>query len=423
MNSKKLIDDIIEKYHKNPDTFQLFVDRNKDVSEMISLLHAKYMNMPKFSELVKQDPRKYKSFYCNSHVSSVSNFIKILRDNNFYQLELKDDWDIYIPNGYNRIELDLKEIKPTSENQIIFGIQGSDNLVGKTWLWNILEKRYTREGSKYLMPETYVLANDDHIQLFKEQYQRGATYILKSKKQRKSGLQLTKSLKDILSAGKKEYTLVQEYIKNPLLINDRKLNLRIYLLLTNKNGLTEGYINKHGTCIYANKKYEEDSLDFEKNITSYNLDLKIYEDNPLTFKQLKTYLLDSGYENPESLFSQINNKVRLIIDAVHPTLGNNNLKNNLCAQVFGIDFIVDENLNPFLLECNKGPDMKPKGEYKNIRSLLENIEEFYDDEEIVEKSYPIGYKTGNGVKVQKDILDLLGIIEFENNKNGFYKIY
>jgi hypothetical protein len=235
---------------------------------------------------------------------------------------------------------------------------------------------------------------------------------------------LTKKLKEILEAKEKKYTLVQDYKNDLLLINNRKLNLRIYLLLTLKNGLLEAYINRNGTCIYSNKDYDDSTLDFENNITSYNLDLKIYDTNPLTLKQLRTYLLDNGYENPDVLFERINEKMRLVVDAIKPHMGKKgNLKNNLCVQVFGTDFIVDKNLNPFLLECNKGPDMSPKIGYKSFDGMITELEDFYEAEEIVEKCYPNGYKTGNGLKVQKDILDLLGIIELEKSNNGFYKIY
>jgi hypothetical protein len=423
MSTTSLLEKIIDKFQKKPETFQFLIDRNKEIAKMISEIHDKYMNLPKFSELIKEDSRKYKSFYCDSHLSSVGGFLKFLKKYKFYQLEKEDNWDLYIPRGYNNIEIDLKELKPSNEKQIIFAIPGCDYLVGKTSLWNILEDKYGREGASELLPETFVLAKDKHLELFKEKFEEGKTYILKSKRQGKRGISLTKDYKDIMEAKNKEYTLVQNYKNDLLLVNNRKLNLRIYLLLTIKNGVVEAYVNRYGTCIYSNKEYDSSTLDFENNITSYNLDLKIYDDNPMTLKQLRTYLIDHGYDNPDILFDRINEKVKLVIDAVAPKLGNKRLNDNLCVQIFGMDFLVDKDLTPFMLECNKGPDMQPKQEYKCISELVSNLEEFYENEEIVDKCYPIGYKSGNGFKVQKDIFDLLGIIEFENSINGFYKVY
>jgi len=418
-----LLEKIISKFQRKPETFDFLLDRNHEITNMISDIYHKYMNLPKFSDLVKEDTRKYKSFYCDSHSSSVSGFIKILRKYKFYQLDFDDDWNIYIPNGYNRIEIDLDKLTPHNENQIIFGVQGCDDLVGKTCLWNILEKTYGRFGASQLLPETFVLSNDDHVQLFKEQYKQNEIYILKSKRQRKEGLKLTRELKDILES-KENYTLVQNYKRDLLLINNRKLNLRIYLLLTIKNGVVEAYINKYATCIYSNKEYDDSTLDFENNITSFNLDLKVYDENPMTMKQLRTYLLDNGYDNPDVLFERINNKVAMVIDAVKPSLGRKgNLNNNLCAQVFGMDFVVDKDLNPFMLEANKGPDMQPKQEYKSVNKLIDDLEDFYESESLVDKCYPVGYKSGNGLKVQRDIFDLLGLIDMEKKNNGFYLVY
>jgi hypothetical protein len=98
------------------------------------------------------------------------------------------------------------------------------------------------------------------------------------------------------------------------------------------------------------------------------------------------------------------------------------LDDNLCVQIFGTDFIVDKDLNPYLLECNKGPDMSPK-EDSTFDKLIFSLEDFYMAENLVEKCYPVGYKSGNGLKVQRDVFELLNLIKTKTKNNGFYKIY
>lgn len=419
-NVISLFTKIIKKFQERPETLQFLVNKNQEVSSMITEIYDRYMNLPKFSELIKDDPRKYKTYYVSGYSSSTSGIIRILKKYKFYNV--RKNWNIYISEGYNRIELELNELKPTNPEQIIFGIQGCDNLVGKTSLWNILEKKYGRDKAKELLPETFVLSNDKHIELFKEQYVENELYILKSKKQKKEGIKLTRDINEILEANEKNFTLVQDYKKDLLLINNRKLNIRMYLLLTLKDGILKAYINKHATCIYCNKNYDDSTNDFESNITSYNLDIKIYDKNPLTMRQLRTYLIDNGYENPDILFKRIDEKVALVVDAVKPHFGKKgNLTNNLCLQIFGMDFLVDKNLNPFLLECNKGPDMTPKYN-EDFSKLIRNIEDFYNAEELIEKCYPVGYKSGNGLKVQRDIFKLLKLIDFDSYDNGFYEL-
>jgi len=383
-----------------------------------------YKRMRKFSEIAKElesDPRKYKTYHSESYSSSIKGFTRILECHKLHQVD--DNWDIYIPNGYNRIEIELEKLKTSRPDQIIFGIPGCDELVGKSCLWRALEAEFGREKAATILPETFILAEEDQIKLFKDHYKEGETYILKQKKQRKQGLLLTQDLNEILSAKEKEYVIVQDYKKNVLLVNNRKLNLRIYLLLTIKNNILEAHINKYGTCIYNNKDYDPTTNDFESNITSYNLDLKIYDTNPLTFKQLKTYLSEHGYENPNILFERIDEKMKMVCDAIKPKLGRlENLKDNMCVQIFGMDFIVDTDLNPYLLECNKGPDMSPKKD-GTYASLINKIEDFYSAEKLVEKCYPDGYKSGNGLKVQRDMFKYLDIIDLKSSNNGFYKIY
>jgi len=329
--------------------------------------------------------------------------------------------NVYVPSGYGNIENILKEITP-EKDQIVLGIPGCDNLVSKRIIWNMLEKKYGREVAKTIMPETFVLSNDEHMKLFENFYEKDHIYILKKVNQRKQGLCLTKDYSEILKAKDEKYLVVQDYIKNVLLINKRKLNLRIYFLLTIKNNKIKAYLSRYGSCIYNNKEYNPDSMDFESNITSYNLNLDIYERNPQTFHQLNSFLKQNGFgEKADTLFEKINEKMRMLCEASSNKIGSKELEDNLCAQIFGCDFIVDENLEPYLLECNKGPDMSPKI-YDSYDSLLNNIEEFYEKEK-EDNSYSSGYKSGGGLKIQKDMLDLLKIIKIENNNNGFYEIF
>lgn len=370
------------------------------------------------SQKYKEDSNSKSFFNESSNSPSISGFLKILQENSFRHDN--EVWDIYIPKGYNNIEKELKELKPNGNGKIIFGVPGCDNVVSKRIIWYMLEDLYGREKAKTIMPQTFVLSNDEHMRLFEKEWNEGDTYILKSRKQHKQGLSLTTKKQDILEAKSKDFLVVQNYLKDIFLVNNRKINLRIYILLVIDHGVLKVYMNEHGTCIYNNKDYDPESLDFESNITSFNLDYKIYEKNPLTLKQLKTYLGKSGYD-PNILFERMNFKVKLLAEAVKNKVGSEELKNNILVQVFGADFIIDKDLNPYLLECNKGPDMSPK-ENKPALELINTIEDFYKREDESEECYPSGYITGNGLKVQKDIFDLLNLIK-SKNKNGFYQIY
>ena len=54
---------------------------------------------------------------------------------------------------------------------------------------------------------------------------------------------------------------------------------------------------------------------------------------------------------------------------------NKNNNNNIHFQLFGLDYIFDNNLNIFLLEINKGPDMNSVNDkdYKLKYNIMEDV--------------------------------------------------
>jgi hypothetical protein len=260
------------------------------------------------------------------------------------------------------------------------------------------KKKFGKEASK-IMPSTWRLFNKDEMKDFKLSYNPDRTYILKKNVQRKEGLKLTRDYDDIVDAYSKEnYRVVQEYIHNVFIVNKRKINLRFYLLIVCREGKVSGYLHREGKCIYTNKDYNDKYLDFESNITSFNLDQSIYEKNPQTFDELRAYLKTKGYD-PEKLFEKsTEHLVNSIIASEDKLCKLKNIYDNTSFQLFGVDIIFDNELHPYLLEMNKGPDMSPKNDVD----------------------------TDIKYRVLHDIFtsDTINVIERENNlKNNFVKIY
>jgi len=326
-----------------------------------------------------------------------------------------EDWNLYYPCGYNHIEQELKNIKINnnsnndsnndSANKInekfIFGINGCDKIVSKNNLWALIEKCYGREKASTLIPESYILNNNSQLTLLKNQfdYKKNNIYILKKNVQRKEGLKLTRSLDDILYANFEGYTIAQKYMSDLYLINGRKVNLRIYVLAMIKNNIIYFFISKKGKCIYTNKKYNHDELDFETNITSYNLDMSVYKENPRFFDELIDYIDEhNGIGEGEKLFARINNNLKDVFNCIADNMyQSNNIKGSISFQLFGIDVIFNKNLEPFLLEFNKGPDMIPRDE---IDTQMKTI-------------------------IQTDIFKTVGVLnnDVHNDNNSFYLVF
>ena len=337
----------------------------------------------------------YKYYRCNTKI--LGTILKDIFDTNNIT-QSNDDWNIYIPCGYNNVEEELKQISINNKikNKYIFGINGCDTIVSKNKIWESLVNCYGRKVASTLMPESYVLEDPNEMQVFRQKFNPALNeiYILKKNLQRKEGLKLTKDYFEIINASDDDYKVVQRYITDLYLINGRKVNLRVYLLIIIKDNKKYFYLSKIGKCIYTNKKYNDNNLDFESNITSYNLDMSVYNENPRHFDALVEYINNNG-EDGLKLF----NSIELLMKKISLCLSKNlfqskNINGSITFQLFGIDIIFDKKLHPYLLEMNKGPDMTPRDD---IDKLMKN-------------------------NVQKDMLKTVGILENDNN-NSFYLIY
>ena len=318
---------------------------------------------------VKESFTNYKK--CDKY--AIGDIIGNIFESNSISKTKSNNWDIYLPCGYNNVEKELKTITPNNSKQIIFGISGCDMLVSKNGIWILLLERYGRERAKEIMPESYLINNKSEMKIFMKNYIPGRTYILKKNIQRKKGLLLTNNINDILYSRNEKYKIVQEYISNVYTINKRKLNLRLYVIVICKNKNITAYVHNYGKCIYTNKDYNENNTDFESNITSYNLNQSIYETNPLTLSELRSYMKGQG-DDYHSLMTKIYSSLSLVISSADKTLGQiSNLNNNITFQLFGVDVVFTKNLKPYILEFNKGPDMVPKS--NRDRELKTKIEE------------------------------------------------
>ena len=310
------------------------------------------------------------------------------------------NWDIYVPCGYNFVEHELLTINKNNMNnnnntKYVFGINGCDSIVSKNKIWESLVDCYGRKEAARYMPESYVLHKTNDMELFKNQFNSKTIYILKKNVQRKEGLKLTSNLHVIMTSVLDDYRVVQRYLTNLYLINKRKVNLRIYLLVVVRNGYKMFYTSKIGKCIYTKKEYNDNNFDFESNITSYNLDMTIYKTNPRSLTELYQFVKKDSKNNSNLLENNIN----ILMAKVSKCLSNNifqssNIKNTVCFQLFGGDVIFDNNLNAYLLEFNKGPDMIPRDK----------------DDSLMKHT------------VQQDMFKTIGLVPQRNN-NVFSEVY
>ena len=279
------------------------------------------------------------------------------------------NYDLYIPCGYNGVETELKKLTISNpEGKKIFGIDGCDSIVSKNSLWTSLKTCFGDKIASKIMPQTCVLQDPEDFKSFQNLYDSNNVYVLKKNLQRKQGIFLTRSLNEIKEAKNNNYKIVQRFIDS-YVINKRKMNLRIYfLMVVLPNGEKKGYIHKLGKCLYTSKDVSDSDsskkdLVFEEHVTnSYTLEKSIYDNNPQSLQELEEYL-SRYFKNPHILFKRIDTIFSQFFECIKYNLGNiSNLEDTTRFQLFGADVIFDNTLTPYLLEVNKGPDMKYKDE-------------------------------------------------------------
>ena len=328
-----------------------------------------------FSELFTNSPAS--SFYKCVEKPVLPAIEEIFRE---YRIQpgSSKKWDLYIPCGYTYVESELPGVViPSKGFTYVFGINGCDEMVSKNNLWTLLQETYGFEKAATIMPASYVYRVSHDMARFQKEYRPGDIYILKKNIQRKEGLKLTRDRDEILNAGKKEdYVVIQTYLRDLYLIQGYKVNLRLYLLVTVIGPEIRFYLCREGKCIYTKKKVDDANqqgdgdLDFESNITSYHLDMEIYKTNPRTLSDLEVYIEADRPGAYEPFLQVIRQQVQSMCMAVKDRFyqSENFLKEDptesptVNFQLFGIDMIMDNQLHPYILEVNKGPDMTGRDE-------------------------------------------------------------
>lgn len=157
--------------------------------------------------------------------------------------------------------------------------------------------------------------------------------------------------------------VIQKYIEEPLLINERKFDIRMWMLVTQE---LDFYLFKEGYLRTSSKKYIVDSNDIDNRfvhltnnaIQVHGEDYGKFEDgNQMSFAAFQKYL---NTHHPEKAISveaeilpKIKNIVRKSVLAVKKKLNSENRK--YCFEIFGYDFILDADFNVWLIEVNTNP--------------------------------------------------------------------
>jgi hypothetical protein len=287
-------------------------------------------------------------------------------------------FNLHLPCLYDNLEFEYDEFKYDS-NGIYFLIDNSDIMVSKSMLAKEIKNEYLAD-TENLIPKTWIVENNEETNKLIEQFNPDKSYILKKNIQRQTDIKISRNLKEIINLINTDkdnnfpYVVVQELLQNPYLIDGRKINLRVYVLLVKFDDEYRIYVYGDGFMYYTAERYKSDSDDIKSNITTGYIDREVYEKNPLTLKDLKLYLdsesrplsekeikLKRYYLLSQYLFDNIHNLIKDVFYIFRNKIGvKEKLKQNKKFQLYGIDIAVNDDLSVKLMEINKGPDLGAK---------------------------------------------------------------
>ena len=183
--------------------------------------------------------------------------------------------------------------------------------------------------------------------------------------------------------GMKRTFILQRYLDRPFLIHRRKFDIRLYALVTCANGVLQAYYYNEGYIRTSSKEFNINNIT-NKLIHLTNDAVQKFSDdygkfemaNKLSYSDLQRYLdthcREKGINFMQDVAPRLKALVKDTIQAVY-------LKVDPCHraysfEVFGYDFMLDENMKPWLIEVNTNPCLELSSPLlaRIIPSMLDN---------------------------------------------------
>ena len=154
--------------------------------------------------------------------------------------------------------------------------------------------------------------------------------------------------------------IIQKYLDNPLLYKKRKFDIRCFVLLDSNLNL---YYCKEGHLKGSSELYNVENTNKFIHITNYSFQKKSssfakYESgNEISYESFKSFLEEEGIplENFDNMIEEMKFLIKLSFKSVSNKIYK--IPDVLCFELFGYDFIIDNEFKPWILEINNNPGL------------------------------------------------------------------
>ena len=333
------------KLNKNPQTKLKIIDYEIKERKFMVLYKA-YQNLP----LCLSEPMKYNNIIRTKLFDNTNIIWKLLKQDKMFPL-LKE----------------LNKYQKYNHFPITWQLSRKDNLYNN---YKKLQIKFPNDF-KY-MPETYVLPKDKEIftlQIQNYELNKNNIWLLKPvASSRGRGIRILTNFNDI-----PEKTIITHYISNPHLINRKKYDLRLYVLITGYTPL-KIYLFEDGLTRFCSEEYNLDESKLNDkyiHLTNYSInknnenfekndDTEKEEGNKWSILAFKKYLKEKKID-----FNKLWKKIKDIIiktilsitDEGIPIIKLFNLSSVNLFEIYGFDILLDSFLNPWLMEVNLNPSL------------------------------------------------------------------
>jgi tubulin polyglutamylase TTLL1 len=313
-----------------------------------------------------------------------------------------EDWNIYwatintVRNIFSgKSSMKLNDMQVLNHFPTYYELCRKDHMAKniKKYKKMMIKENKSSDCLEYL-PMTFVLPGD--MSVFLEEFKKwpNSLWILKpSNRSQGQGIVLVNKINKVkklsfatktLTENNQTYTInetyvISKYLENPLLVSDKKFDMRIYVLVTSYHPL-KVWLFRHGFCRFCNEKFSIDVNDIDNifcHLTNVAIQKKYEKYNSShggkwSLKNMKMYLeMNYGYDSANNCFIEINNIIINSLKSVQSVMHSD----KHCYECYGYDVIIDSNMKPWLIEINSSPSLSTTTTVDKIlkRKLMSDI--------------------------------------------------
>ncbi|XP_070106320.1 tubulin polyglutamylase TTLL5 isoform X48 [Equus caballus] len=264
-------------------------------------------------------------------------------------------------------------LRTLSEAQKVNHFPRSYELTRKDRLYkNIIRMQHTH-GFKafHILPQTFLLPAEYAEFCNSYSKDRGPWIVKPVASSRGRGVYLINNPNQI---SLEENILVSRYINNPLLIDDFKFDVRLYVLVTSYDPLVI-YLYEEGLARFATVRYDQGAKNIRNqfmHLTNYSVNKKSgdyvscddpeVEDygNKWSMSAMLRYLKQEGRDTTALMAHVEDLIIKTIISAelaIATACKTFVPHRSSCFELYGFDVLIDSSLKPWLLEVNLSPSL------------------------------------------------------------------